>query len=414
MQMIKVLWLSNKFLSSTNDKTTGSWLGAMAEGLINAGQVELANISRGMVAKVTRQDFGEIRQWIVPVSSKFSPNSIFSTKSVVEEIGNIINKNSPDLIHIWGTEDVWGLLTARKFIQKPVLLEMQGMKGAISRVFHGGLTLREQLACIGIKELIKRSTILHERKSYKKWGLVDEEIISGHRYITVQTDWMEAQVKAINSKCKIFRNDLLLRNIFYEVLPWQCSSNNTIFCCAAYPSPFKGLHVVIRAIAILKKHLPNVQLRIAGGLQRAGIRQDGYIAWLNSEVKRLQLDSNVKWLGPISATQMVDEIKASAVMVLPSFIENCSNLMQEGMMIGVPMVVSYAGGLPSLARDEESVLFFPPGDELMCAHQVKRMLMDRSLAERISHRARDIALERNDYKKVTQNQIEIYHQVMAG
>jgi hypothetical protein len=49
----------------------------------------------------------------------------------------------------------------------------------------------------------------------------------------------------------------------------------------------------------------------------------------------------------------------------------------------------------------------------MCAYQINRLLTDRALAERISCRAREIALERNDFNKVVQNQIDIYRQVIT-
>jgi hypothetical protein len=67
----------------------------------------------------------------------------------------------------------------------------------------------------------------------------------------------------------------------------------------------------------------------------------------------------------------------------------------------------------SLARDEESALFFSPGDEVMCAYQVERLLTDQSLAERISDKARAVALIRNDPKMIIANQLEIYRQVIA-
>ena len=413
MRKIKVLWMSNKVQSSTNDNTTGSWLNALAEGLINTGEVELGNISRGRVSKVVQQDFGKISQWIVPIL-KSDPHSNLPEKGFISEIESVVNSYSPDLIHIWGTEDIWGLLSARNFIHQPALLEMQGLKGAIACVFNGGLNIKEQLSCIGLKEILKQSSIYHERKRYTKWRLIDQEIISRHHFITVQTEWMEAQVKMVNHNCKIFRNDRLLREIFYKTPPWQYSDETIIFCAAAYPAPFKGLHVAIRATAILKQQFPNIKLHIAGALQQSGIRKNGYIAWLNREILRLNLFSDVKWLGPISADQIVNEIKSATVMVLPSFIENCSNLMQEGMMLGIPMVVSYVGGLPSLARDKKSVLFFPSGDEVMCSYQVKRLLTDRPLAEQVSRRAREIALVRNDYRKVIQNQINTYHQVIRA
>ena len=77
---------------------------------------------------------------------------------------------SPDLIHVWGTEKFWGLLTARDFIRGNVLLEMQGLKRAIAKYYEGGLTIREQLACIGVKEIIKNNVIPLQRKKYERWG----------------------------------------------------------------------------------------------------------------------------------------------------------------------------------------------------------------------------------------------------
>ena len=412
MPKVKILWMSNKVQSETNNKTTGGWLNAMAEGLVRSGEIELANISHGRVNKITRQDFGEVRQWIVPIS-KPTPRQINPSNKIVQEIIDIIKNYNPDLIHVWGTENIWGLIILRTYLNKPTLLEMQGLKGSIARVFDGGLTPREKLACIGLREILKQSTMFQEQRRFTQWKFTDEEIIRGNRWITVQTEWVKAQVQAINNQCEIFNNDLLLRDDFYNADPWTDPHNTTIFCSTAYPAPYKGLHVAIRAISILKEHFPNVQLQIAGDLQKHGIRQNGYIGWLNREVKRLHLDANITWLGALSAAQTVMQIQQASVMVLPSFIENCSNLVQEGMMLGVPLVVSYVGGLPSLARDEETALFFPAGDETMCAHQIKRLLVDKLVAEQLSRQARANALDRNNFQKVLQSQIQIYHQVIA-
>jgi len=412
MSKVKILWMSNKAQSEINNKTTGGWLNAMAEGLVRSGEIELANISHGIVNKITRQDFGELCQWIVPIS-KPSPRQINPSNKNVKRITDIIKYYNPDLIHVWGTENIWGLIILRTFLNKPTLLEMQGLKGSIARVFDGGLRPREKLACIGLKEILKHSTIFQEQRRFDQWKFKDEEIIRGNRWITVQTEWVKAQVQAINNQCEIFKNDLLLRDDFYNADPWKDPRNTTIFCSAAYPAPYKGLHVAIRAISILREQFPNVQLRIAGDLQKHGIRQDGYIGWLNREVKRLHLDDHITWLGALTAAQIINEIQRASVMVLPSFIENCSNLMQEGMFLGIPLVVSYVGGLPSLAQDEETALFFPGGDETMCAHQIKRLLVDKLLALHLSHQARALAWDRNNYQKVLQSQIHIYHQVIA-
>lgn len=409
---MRVLWLSNKVLSERDSGATGTWLDAMAQGLTCSSEVELGNIAQGGVEKTIRHDYGQIRQWVVPSSAKPSYNGLPSSK-IVGTLVKAVEEFSPDLIHVWGTESFWGLLTARRLVRGPVLLEMQGLKTAIARVFHGGLSVREQLACVGPKEILLRSSIFQGRQRFEAWGIFETEIISGHRFVSVHSEWMEAQVSAINSSARIFHTDRALRDPFYERSPWSFSGAPVVFCSAAYPSPFKGLHVAIRGTAILRDRLPNVQLRIAGAHQRPGMRRDGYIAWINREIERFGLESNIIWLGPLSAPQLAGELAGCSVFVLPTFVESYCVALAEAMMVGVPSVVSFTGGTSSLAKDDDSALFFPPGDEAMCAYQLERLLTNRALAERLSQRARETSLVRNDRGRIVQRQVETYHQVLV-
>jgi glycosyltransferase involved in cell wall biosynthesis len=411
-QKLRVLWLSNAILCDGDQGYTGTWLHAMAWQLVSSGEVTLGNISSGRVKGLTRQDCGDIKQWVVRASGPSARDGLPSRK-VVADILKAANEFSPDLVHVWGTESYWGLLSARKLIKQRTLLETQGLKFAIASVFAGGLSFKEQLACVGLKELFRGTTIPQKRKCFEKWGTFEREIITGHRYVATQTDWVKAHVESINPTCTAFHSDLILREPFYQAAPWQFSQKPLLFCSAAYSAPFKGLHVAIRAAALLRRKLPGLQLCIAGPHRRYGTRREGYIAWVENQARDLGLAENVRWLGSIGVDQISKELTSASAIVLPSFIENCSTFMQEAMAVGIPVVASYSGGLPSLARDEESALFFPPGDEAMCASQLERVLTDGDLATRLSCNARAVAFERNDPAKIVAKQLEIYRQVIA-
>jgi len=58
----------------------------------------------------------------------------------------------------------------------------------------GGLSFPEKIACIGIKELLRRSTIFHQERQFRAWVEFESEMIANHSHISVQTDWSEAQV----------------------------------------------------------------------------------------------------------------------------------------------------------------------------------------------------------------------------
>ncbi len=409
---MKVLWLCNCPLSDSDEGGTGTWLGALARGLLHSDTVDLGIIAFGPVKQFTRRNYRHMPQWLVPANVSLDRNGLPPT-ALVQAMSEAIREFSPDLVHIWGTEGFWGLLSARGLVSYPSLLEIQGLKGQIAKVFFGGLTRPERLSCIGIKELLKRRTLQADRRSFVHWGLREEEIIRGHRFVDVQSLWVAAHIKAINPGARLFPVNLVLRQPFYDAEGWESPIHPTIFCTAASSIPYKGLHVAIRALCLLKKRIPNVRLRIAGLHQRPGFRQDGYMRWINRMIRQLHLADTIDWLGPLNAENICLELKRAGVVIIPTFIENCCTAMQEAMYIGTPLVVSYAGGIPSLGKDEESCLFFPPGDVAMCAYQLERVLTDNGLAERLSRAAREIAIERNKQETIINQQITVYRQVLA-
>ncbi len=199
---------------------------------------------------------------------------------------------------------------------------------------------------------------------------------------------MASQVKAVNANAHLFKVDRPLRQAFYVSGSWQPTQSPVVLCSAAYSLPFKGLHVAVRAIEVLRRRIPDVRLRIAGAHQRSGVRQDGYVRWINAVVRKLRLDDSVEWLGPLAAEPMAAELRSASAVVVPTFIESYCVALVEAMQIGTPTVTSYTGGTAYLGKDEDSCLFFPPGDELMCAFQLERLLTDGDLARKLSDRAR--------------------------
>jgi glycosyltransferase involved in cell wall biosynthesis len=409
---MKILWFSNKVLSDKDNGSTGTWLDSMAQRLIGSDEIELCVVTMGQVKALTCKNFGAIQQWILP-ATKSGRNGMPSAH-IVSSIIDITKEFSADIVHVWGVENYWGLLTGRGLIQSKALLEIQGLKEPYARVFSGGLTRQEQRACIGIKEIIKRRSIASGRKAFENWSRFEREIIVGHNFITTQSPWVEAWVKVSNTSARIFHTELVLREPFYKATLWQSQNDSVIFCSAAYGAPYKGIHDAIRSFALLKRRIPNVRLRIAGALQSRGIRQDGYISWVNHLATSLKVSTQIDWLGSLSSTGIVKELQNCSVMLMPSHCETYCVALAEALYLGVPVVTAHTGGTDWLAHDEETALFFSPGDEAMCAYQIERLLVDRDLAIRLSRNARNVAIERNRPETIVKNQLQIYHQVLAS
>ncbi|MGA2228244.1 MAG: glycosyltransferase family 4 protein [Syntrophobacteraceae bacterium] len=408
---MRVLWLSPVLLTD-RDEGGGTWLRAIAAHLLRAGGVTLGNVTAAPLSRPIRQDYDGINQWLVPGIHNSIRNELPAEKAIRDIVG-AAKEFQPDIVHVWGTEYFWGLLTARKFLPYPSLLEIQGLKGPYSRAFSGGLSFKEVVACTGVRELLRSCTILQAKKKFAEWGCIEKEIISKHSNITTQSPWVEAWVRLLNPSCNLFHTELVLRDAFYECEPWKLSGNPVIFTSSVASVPYKGLHDAIRAVAIVRDRIPTIKLRIAGGHQKKGIRQNGYIRWINQIIKRHDLTQNVDWLGPLSAKEIVRELAGCAAALVPSHCETYCVAFAEAMHIGAPLVTSFTGGTAWLGKDEQSALFYPAGDETMCAHQLWRLLTDPKLAESLSQKGREVALVRNDPRSIVANQLEIYRSILG-
>ncbi|MDP4238366.1 MAG: glycosyltransferase family 4 protein [Bacteroidota bacterium] len=411
----KILWFSLYPFREENMRSTGTWLGSMIQALLETDEVELYNVAFGNVEEPTRKDCKKVSQWIIP-HEKINKKGLPSRKTI-NYIKKLEAEISPDLIHIWGTESYWGMLAAQKILSAPVLLDMQGIIVACAKVYYGGLTNKELIECIGLKEILLPIRHLYFRKrGFEKKGIHERYIIQNTPFISVQSEWVKTYIEHENPVCKIFPTGIMLRKEFYEAQPWTIENreNPVIFTSSSGSVSYKGLHVLFRAIAVLKQKFPTIQLRIAGIIQYAkyGYIRDGYSAWLLKEAKRLDIVDSIVWLGGLNAEEIVDQFHAASAVVIPSYVESYCLVLAEAMIVGVPTAVSYAGAMPELARHNESALYFPVGDYMSCACQIEKLLFNKALAEKLSKQAREEGLNRNNANKVVKRQLEIYNEVI--
>lgn len=408
---IKVLWFCNVVFTGEKSKATGSWLFSMSESLINTNEVDMYNISIGDVEEITQKNYGSINQFLIP-RKKLGKNGL-PPATITNGIKKIVENIKPDLIHIWGTEGYWGLLYSRGIINGNAILEIQGLKYAYAKYFYSGLSFWDIIGCFGLKELLMPSRFLPGlKRDYERWGKFEIEMLSRFNYISTQSDWVRTYVRNINEKATLIKTKIALRKEFLDSAKWDVKSYVPfqVFTSSSSSSiSYKGLHILIDAIHILKQRFPNINLHIAGSLT-AGIRTDGYSKWLRNKILKNDLTENITWLGSLDSNEIVSQIKKANVVVIPSFIETYCLALDESLTVGAPTVVSFSGAMPELAQHGHSALFYTPGDVEMCANAIETIFVDEILAQKLSENAYNdksnknneiIALEQlSNYKKV--------------
>ena len=182
--------------------------------------------------------------------------------------------------------------------------------------------------------------------------------------------------------------------------------------CSAANYPIKGLHMLLKALVIVKNKYPDVKLSIPGTALRklTGLgnyfKQNGYEKFIRSQMEELDLKNNVEYTGRLTAIEMAKKMSESNCFVMCSAIENHSSTLKEAMTVGVPCVASYVGGVPEYAINEKNCLLYRFEDYEVLAQNIIRLFESQDLSERLSNRAMSDMSEgrlKNDFYKITKN-----------
>ncbi|WP_286856323.1 glycosyltransferase family 4 protein [Proteiniphilum sp. UBA5431] len=420
---MRVLWITHDlfevFLPFVKGKPTkgGSWIAPLFYSIQKKTNITLGSVTPVIGGKQQKQIIDDVTYYSVGIDK--NENKTKMNKRLVNSYMSAIDDFKPDIVHVHGTENNFGLL--RKYIDANIAV-VCSIQGIITPCLD---YLKQSVSSINIgkyrsiKNRMGRGGVNSSIRKWEKYSDIEKDIFKLNHYFIGRTTWDKACLMEFNEKAEFFHGEELLRSQFYSS-SWsidQCERYRIFVSSAAYP--LKGFHVLLHALAILKKRYPHVKVvaplssidQMSSRVKDFMMAED-YDNYIKSEIKKLKLEDNVIFQKKLSAGEMAIQYCKAHVFVLPSFIENSPNSLGESMMIGTPSVVAPVGGVISIVSDNESSLLFPCGDHASLALQIGRIFDDDNLAVKISNNAREIARRRHDVQKVTDQYLSIYSEII--
>lgn len=417
---LRVLWLTNVASPEAgpefggNDTQSGGWMWGLADALRKSGSVALGISTACRDGRVAETQVDGISHFRVPISrAQFTHSTQLSPdRQLIQGCQDVVAAFKPDLIHIHGTEETYGVLAAAKILKCPCVISLQGMIGAYLPHYWGGMSVTELLACHTVPNFVLRSGLVFDWWRWRQRQFVEERIIRENRHFIGRTVWDRTHLLVANPKATYHFGDEVLRPEFYEKAGRQRRSGGSTIFAIWGGYPIKGTHLLLKAMRRVRECVPNVQLRLAGGMFKRSRILGGYWSYLDELIRALHLSDCVTLLPRLDAAHYVQELLAANVFALPSFIENSPNSLCEAMLVGTPAVAAFVGGIPSLVTDNETALCFPSGEHAVLAERLISVLTDDALATRLSENARRIALKRHDRQRAADRTVEIYRTVL--
>jgi glycosyltransferase involved in cell wall biosynthesis len=146
------------------------------------------------------------------------------------------------------------------------------------------------------------------------------------------------------------------------------------FLCVGRLAPEKGHRHLIEAVAVLNRAGDACTLDIVGDGPLAGA--------LRAQVARLGLQHQVNFHGYVPfGPDLFAHYQRAFALAVPSLSEGLPQVIVEALAVGIPVVASAVGGIPSFLTEGRTGLLVPPADVPALSAALKQLLTQPELCQ---------------------------------
>jgi L-malate glycosyltransferase len=418
---MRLLWIVNgpigKHCELTGTRTiSGSWLVAYLEDLRTRPDFEICVVTTWIFHEPVSYKDGNIEYLLLPGGYPIQYNPGNRQNILLWE--NLIRSFKPDIIHIYGTERPLGHAAMEACPDCRFILTLQGLCGIIERYYYGGIPIFEMLKQVSLRDLVRFDTLFHAKRKFRRIGASENRYFMKIKHVIGHTTWDFVHAWTVNPAIHYHLCQNIMRKEFYEA-SWDINQidRHSIFTIQG-EYPLKGMYMLLKALAIVKREFPDVALHIAGFSVPTEVdripfvtRQTGYIRILTRMIGKYGLKSNIHFDGVMTGEEIVQRLIRTHAYVCPSSIENSPNSVSEAQVVGVPCIASYVGGVPEMVEHHTTGLLYRFEEFEMLAFYICQIFRDDSLAARLSDNARVQAGKRHDRLLNVTRLMKIYQEV---
>lgn len=333
-------------------------------------------------------------------------NRIFNLLEPKEEIHTfleIIKSINPDLIHIHGTENQFGLI--QEHLSIPTVVSIQGIVSVYTYKYYSGITYIDVLKHTKFTDFLLFKSYIQLYRSFLKTALREKRIFRLTKNIIGRTAWDRRVSQVLAPEAKYYHNDEILRESFYED-SWSYKTDHVLnLFTTTGPYLYKGLETILYAAKLLEELGINFKWRIAG------VSKGTKVAKLALKKIKQPISKNIELLGPLSENQLKECLLQTHIYIMASHIENSPNNLCEAQILGVPCIATSAGGTTTLMKDNEDGILIQDGDPYILAGAIIELSNNPEKAKYYGQNGRKKALIRHNPTKITRELLAIYGQL---
>jgi glycosyltransferase involved in cell wall biosynthesis len=181
-------------------------------------------------------------------------------------------------------------------------------------------------------------------------------------------------------------------------------SKNRILLFVGRLEERKGIHYLIKSMPIILRENPKAKVLVVG-------KDWSCRGQLENLSKRLNIQNNVVFTGPINSTQLLCAYELSDIVVIPSLYEAFGLVVVEAWAHKKPVVVSGTIGLAETISAEKAGIVVNLSDPEALAKAVAKLLSDKRLSKSMGTRGFQVVKKEFTWEKIVDKLEEVYRSV---
>ena len=372
---MKVLWVCNTMLPLAAEylnmevSNKEGWVAGLAERILrDNGEDRFLRDSEEerieLACACPVDHVGEQRKWLIPEKDGVSSFWLYVFEEDTQhpesygdglagQLGEILADYEPDVVHCFGTEYPHTLALTEVCDREKLLLGIQGVCEKCEEVYYADLP-ENVVKRVTFRDLVRKDSIRQQKEKFAQRSKRERAALERARHVIGRT-WMDQEFACrINSEIQYHFMNETLRRTFYEG-SWdrdKCEKHSILVSQGDYP--LKGLHYMLKAMPAILEKYPDARLYVAGNPivrprnLKGMLKISSYGKYIMELISRLKLEGRVVFTGKLNAREMKERMLGSHVFVCASAVENSPNSLGEAMLLGVPCVTAWVGGVPSV------------------------------------------------------------------
>lgn len=317
----------------------------------------------------------------------------------------ILDEVNPDIIHVFGTEWPYGLVA--ELTEKPVVIHIMGALIPYMNAFYPpGISSSDMKAVLPFWRVLGRLKIMFAYRQNVKSKENERRIWKSVHYYMGRTKWDENLSRILSPSRTYFHVDEALRPEFFsENQQWMCPESSHIRLVSTGCSTFwKGPDMLLKTAAILKEWGVDFEWIVAGKMDET-LRK-----CVERKVGTSFSANNVRLIGFTKPLELKKILIQSLMYVHTAYVENSPNSICEAQLLGVPVVSTYVGGIPTLLQNNGVLV--PANDPWQMACAIVDLSKDRNKMKSFSEGGRRLALSRHNPASIQKQLLTCYKDIL--